>query len=295
MSQVEFKIPKPPNETYQEQKQLVEGKDPLHKEKNVIFMIEKMEWVQGQGCLTYFKGAKFPKRYFPTPDGGYAINQIKRLLKLSIPTLVFSRNKNSYTRNFDNNLHFFNTIANRCLIRFYDDNGVAKLETHKRKLDMVCPTTLYVAEFICQCLMSLGVDKNIAVEFGIIVGHIFEYDEAWRAFVQDMCTELDLEKWKKNPRKEFKRLYTLFMERVSPKLVHVRRKVKIATVPFRIALYIPKYKKVIAEHIHLLKNCKFDEADLYWVWRRSDYDFTGVKWEERFKTVDKLESIQVMT
>lgn len=281
----QFEIPRPPEETYQAQKQLVEGKDPLLNEKNVLHMIEKIEWVQYQGCLAYFKGAKFPKRYFPTPDGVYAINQVKRLLKLSLLTIILLKDKNRA-------LHEFNNIANRCLVRFHDDNGVAKLETHKRNMDMVCPTALYVAEFVCQMLISLGIEKSVALEFGIIMGHIFEYDEAYRAMFQDMCTELDIDKWKKNSRKEFKRLLALFLKRQTDSL-YVNYKIKMMTFPLRIALYIPKYRKAITEHIHLLKNCKLDEADLYWVWRRPSYDFTGVKWEERKKTIDPLESITV--
>lgn len=245
------------------------------KEQETTFLHDHTEYVPFQGCLIYVKGALHPKKGFPTPEAVWAINQVKVVLRESL----FVFNSTAFIVGFlltwkkksfiEKALDAYNTIANRAL------------KPYMIKHEFLCPTAYNLNNSILLFLNDLGISESTASKFSYIISHIFEYDDAYRYRLQDIATEIKVDKFEENALSEIKRVLKIYLERevngaVASKVAKVMRLLKV----------ILKVKSVrtafTKAFLFGVNGMRYDEADYYWVSMRGDYLYGGLSYEDRF-------------
>jgi hypothetical protein len=113
------------------------------------------------------------------------------------------------------------------------------------------------------------------LRLNIIAEYIIGYDMAYRLRIQDMFNEMDKEEAIKNPRKEIKRLWSIYEKRESVIHTYMLPKSKKVYNLIQIALLFPTIKK---RFIYAVQNIdwdrmKFTQDDLEWIKVRQDYKF----------------------
>lgn len=236
------------------------------------------EMIENLGALRYVEGATYPAKGIPVPESLHSVNIIKAMLKEMVrflPLLVFVKK--------DSVLKSFNTITNRVL----KDTVVTHTSVPHKYL---CPAAFGAYSVISNFLLSLGINEDIAENTGYNIAQIFEHDDAWRARLQDVATEIDIDKLKLSPRDELQRVLAVFCTRQDidenggyENAVSIR-----ASVFGRILSYmllIPKYKKAFLSIIDYIKVMEYDDADWYWACLRSDYNYGGKTIQERMSGI----------
>ena len=136
-------------------------------------------------------------------------------------------------------------------------------------------------------LRNLGISAPVAYGCGRVVAHMLELEDAWRARVQDIFSEVDEDTLLGNPRREINRLTQIYIAREKEGL-HDR----FLALPklLSIALLFPKIKRIFINTIKATKfeNLRYDEIDRYYVLNRNGYDFLGRNIEDRFAEFKKL-------
>jgi len=248
------------------------------KEPVWVHMTNKIELVENVGALRYKDGAEYPEKGIPSPDGVYAVNIIKSILKegFRISPYLFFANKNKI-------LTSFNTVTNRILKPTVKEHVAVPYE-------YLCPTAFSIYSIIGNFLVNIGINEHIAENTAYNIAHIFEHDDAWRYRYQDMATEININDLFDNPRKELKRLIAVFNLRqditpnIGAKNVVAERVEHFVTV-IGLLLLIPKYKSAFYNIIRFIKMAEYDDADWYWARLRNDYNYKGLPVEERMKGV----------
>ena len=275
MPEVKLQIPSPPDILFEKQKT-----GHVLNEKSPVYLIEKMEIVEDFGmCITY-KGVPYVKKGFPTPEAVFAINQVKKILleftklcknPLILLGIVFS-NKTILCQSF--NVVFDKIFSN-----------------HKIKEQFMCRSAFNLANFVHSVLLDMKVDNTIAKEFAFNIAQIIEYDDAYRYRVQDVMSELNVEAFTKSPRKETKRLVSIFKERSTnfvPQKLH-----SVMVIVLLSSFFL---KKSFIKNVSFLKQIEPDNHDRYWMSMRDDhYNYFGLSVEERHKLYTyRPEAFEVM-
>lgn len=244
------------------------------KEPVWVYSTSHFREVPDFAMLRYVEGAEHPSKGIPTPDGVYAVNIIKTLLKESvryIPYFIFVKK--------DKLLTSFNSITNRVLKPVVKDHVAVP---H----NLLCPTAFAVYSIISNFLVNIGVNEHIAENTAYNIAHIFEHDDAWRYRLQDMATETDVDQLFQNPTKELKRLIAVFEVRQA--ITHnngyrniVTERVERFVNILKLVLLIPKYRNAFKQSIRFVKDMAYDDADWFWVCCRSDYNYGGKTVDER--------------
>ncbi len=113
-----------------------------------------------------------------------------------------------------------------------------------------------------------------------IVNYVLEYDWAYRVRYIDLCNETTKEKLLKHPHREIKRLLTLNKQR---DYLKVHKKLKTFSRLIILALYIPKYRKILKQ----TTLPSFDDIDLYWALQKKDYDIKGLTYQQRIEELER--------
>jgi len=146
------------------------------------------------------------------------------------------------------------------------------------KPEFMTPLASEMQGMIFGFLKRLGIDHNLSKDFAKIFGCLIEYDNAYRYRLEDLFSETSAIDISRNPRKELKKLYTLYVQR--EKIPDVIRKVTPLYRLMSIFLLLPVVKSSIQEtllpHTHFYR-LQLDEIDKYWCKQRVDYDFSHVK------------------
>lgn len=124
-------------------------------------------------------------------------------------------------------------------------------------------------------LGKVGFDGDLT---GKVLANMFEWDDAYRTRVVDICSELRLEALLKNPRKELLRVEKIYESRELCKGSNdVEGRFKAAFSLVRTLLLLPKYKKAFAETLEEIDFSKlqFDDIDRYYCLIRGEYNFFG--------------------
>lgn len=243
-----------------------------------VYNTTHFEMIEDLGALRHVEGATYPSKGIPMPDSLHSVNIIKSILKEMVrflPILLFIKK--------DRVLKSFNTVTNRVL----KDTVVPHTSVPHKYL---CPAAFGAYSVISNFLVSLGVNEDIAENTGYNIAQIFQHDDAWRYRLQDVATEIDINKLKLSPRKEMQRVLEVFCIRQDvgenggyENVISI--KVKIISKVLSYILLLPKYKKAfisITEHIKVME---YDEADWYWVCLRGDYNYGGKTIQERISGV----------
>lgn len=223
--------------------------------------VPHIDYVENYGILNYYYGVPYPAKGFVTPEAMADLNGMKRMIindmKLATNPFIllgFVLDRNRF-------------IANRAEV--YD----RVFGYHSIQSKWLCRGAYAVEAFI----------TNITGNrfFANLIAQIPEYDDAYRYRMQDIFTELDVIAFRKNPRKELRRLKNIMKQRDRG---GVFKKIEYFFKVAEVLLFIPSIRKAVCDNIHFLKIGKYDKNDHYWVCLyEHGYDYLGVDIEERCK------------
>lgn len=227
------------------------------------------QFVPNVGILVYIDGATYPKKGFPTLESTGAINIVKSVIKESLRqkgillALLFQSSRTKL-------LTSFNIIADKTLSPYI------------LKEEYMCPTARHVYHLTKNILITLKTPYHTADYAGKVIGHLFEYDDAYRYRLQDIATELSTATFLRSPGRELLRLRNIFKERERDKANIFGKVDRLLTPLILLVLISPKIKKTLRQNIRNLEQLKYDPSDKYWACLKGDrYLFTGLPYEER--------------
>lgn len=211
--------------------------DAVRSEGHNFVEIDRIEI--GNGIDVFVKGCPYPKRGFMIPEAIEAANVAKRALMLMLNPLMlvgWRRNKERFER-----------LASSYLSRFY---------LRERYMTPVCREI---------CRLPFG-------ETARIIGHIFEYDTAYRYRLQDIMSECSRESLLSNPYAEMSYLLDLLIERETNPTVRAKfrrmRPFLLLLIPLR-EWAVPILREMDTDAMRM------DDADRYWTSTGGDYWFGG--------------------
>lgn len=249
---------------------------------------EKLTRSESGGMLSHYAGHPFPRKGMIYPEGVLANNQVKRItLALFMPLagreLIFAAAGLLLTpwrwkiRVLERVLLSFNRLADSIYL------SCTRVPYFKKAY--YCEFSKAVWEFVYYFLTQLGVSAEVAERTGLIIATLFEFDDAYKVRVQDLCNETSADALLRNPRQELSRLFALYCERdPHHEEVHAGGRILAAGKLLSAALLIPKIKRAFKDALLHVKfsDLQMDESDYYWALPRQDYMVGGRPFEERF-------------
>lgn len=244
-----------------------------------------------QGWYIYYEGLSHPKKGFPTPHAVNAIGPVKRILMNTIKAIAtkdlilafigIALTPRKYkVRILERILIQFNDFAHLNMWRFYFEPPFKQ------------PANVATYDFVRHFLYNLKVNTKVADNTANIVGHLVEYDDAYRYRIQDVMSETNKEKLLANPSKEVQRILQILMEREQGgrsgvtdwRGDHVIKKAKSLS-RLGLALYIPFVKKAFKYGIENtnITDLQMDEMDRYNTRLLAGYNFDGESYDVRVK------------
>jgi hypothetical protein len=223
-----------------------------------FYPFEKVDYDENRGILVYYQGCKLPKHGFPFPEAVKAINVIKRT------ALVIFRNVSWFKILFKRKqmVDDFVHLGNQAMA------GMDINDTY------LCP----VAKEVKKLLNLIFADFKINPGLAHIIAQIFEHDNAYRYFLQDIMNEIKPEDLLE--RKTYSKLIELIRQRAKQSgTAKFVRPLKIVSL----MLFYPKFKHSLKKALEQInfKNLQFDDFDYYWMLERDDYDFFGRDYQSR--------------
>ncbi len=247
------------------------------------------------GIYTYYIGKKFPAQGWVMPEKVTRLNLYKRTLLASL--LPFS-NKNllmclwpmiflSWRRKISI-LKGFIQAQNRLSLQI--------LGIDYYKLERYGAPARELNRFVSRFLVGLGIEQYDANAFGLTIGHIIEFDSAYRNRLLDLMAETTKEKFKNS--KEFKRLLGIFAERDAR--AHLLDRFSKVSGLLRVLFLSNKIKKAFNQAIEEmdLSKLQMTEADMYDLLtdgpkENGGYDWGGKKFEARYKIYESYHQAKV--
>lgn len=226
-----------------------------------VYLFDKVEYIENLGMMVYYRGCTLPKHGFPFPDAIKGINVCKRLAKIVL-------------KNVGPVKCYFN--INKILVDYYRaaDSVMAGCWV---KNEYLCPVARELKLFLEVVLQELKVDKNAAK----VIAHIFEFDDAYRFFFQDLMGTINFKTDLLNPKTYLKLIKTI-KERGGIGGQYTQL-IKFTYLAMLIIL-IPRFRRAIKAGLRviLLSRLQFDNYDEFWILNRNDWKFNGLTYEERW-------------
>lgn len=145
-------------------------------------------------------------------------------------------------------------------------------------------------EFHRAALKTWGEKAKKTKILGIFLS-MWELDTAYRFRIQDGLFNLNKNELKKNPKKELIRIIELMISRE----VALKEGMRDRWRAFKKVLSMPNffYRKLFKEFVAFLlevdlSKIQMDINDIYWTFKISDYEFQGMKVEERMRQIASL-------
>ena len=245
----------------------------------VVFKAIRVDFPKDEGIYIYFEGCKYPKKGWPTQDGTWANNIVKRqtillaqILKnkgVILPAMGFALTPWKYKISFiENALQQYVRASDMVLMPYY------------LKEERYCVFCRELRNLIASFLIGIGISLVVAEDTAKIIAHIFEYDEAYKYPLQDAMTDIN---WNGNLRKEL----IVAINRLASRTPHVTTvdKFKQFNKLLTLALLHPKIKKAFKTAVSMANtdNLKLLDDDYYWCILRSEYKYRGIPYEQREK------------
>jgi hypothetical protein len=215
--------------------------------------------------LSYYEGAEFPQRGFPTDQVLFTANILKAVF---IGLLKIRPSITSF-------VEAFNYIGDKTVRQFL-------VKEQYRSAGMI-----ELKDILSNFIFSLTSNRSISGRFGQILSHLIENDNAYRLRLVDIASETSKEKLLKSPRKEIKRLFKIISEReifLGESIIQKFRHVKNLLC---LLILIPKFRRAFKYAISQSNwsNLQYDNIDRYWAYLRTDYNFMGKTYEERMDII----------
>lgn len=298
-------IPRPSDHIFKYKETPEQG---ILKENKNHYIIEKITYERG--IEVYYRDCPFPRKGFPTLEAVSAVNVVKKIFIEAIktfskwqfilgwPLVLLSRTRPiAHVIKGATGIPSYSSLDR--LVASYNRIGYGIVSQFIVKPEYMTPFAgefqALIYTFMRKLTGTLEISADESRKFAIILGTIFEYDNAYRYRLQDVFSETTKQKLTENPRQEIKRLCKIYLEREKdPDVVKkYRALIKLISLP----LYLPMIKSAMRKALH---SCEFerlqmDEADKYWCKIRHDYNFQGLPVEERMKDYKPIQAVRIVT
>ena len=150
------------------------------------------------------------------------------------------------------------------------------------KDEYLCPFARESKKFLTIFFTELGYPIMLADVFA----YFMQYDDNYRYRLQDLMSETSADKI---GIKEIKRLLKLSIKRDIQNYIS-KHKFAVCVHFLTIALRLPKVRPAFKKALEGIdfERLKLDEADRYFCLIRSEYDFFGLDFDERYKIFERL-------
>jgi len=278
-------IPRPPNEIFVKRRNSVAGN--MLRDSQPLYIIERMEYPEDGGIFIYYQGVRYPRKGFPYPEACNAVNIVKRVYSQQLKTIARSKLMMAamlFKKNRDRLLNQFSSI------------GQVALSSHFLMELRYNSTNREIKHFLMKFLSGLGIGNEEFLARILIT--VFEFDDVYMMFLRDLANETTPERLKKEPRKEIKRLYGIFMERLMGAWKHdPTRRVKkfsgsVGSI-VKIALFaflIPKIRRAFNAALDEIDftRIQMDEIDRFYALRFHHYNALGRTFDDRIKEYEEI-------
>ncbi len=239
------------------------------------------------GIFVHYRGMLHPKKGFPYPEAVMANNSLKKTVKTS---LSFVSKETLIPIGLFALLPWkLKMRAVGKVVNAYCDLADNVFHTHYLKPERYCKAAKEIWRGTAVFMNELGFDPELSDRAGRAVATIFEYDDSYRYFVQDLAGATWDQKIYKRPAKEIRRLGQVFYDRDGEfEIIGSRRvgtMVKRTMGIVALALYVPRVKRAFRKAIAAVdfRRLELDEGDKYHVLMRNNYNFFGESFEVRKK------------
>jgi hypothetical protein len=241
----------------------------------VVFKATRIEFPEEGGILIHYEGCKYPKKGWPTQDGVWANNMVKRQTLMMIMTLR-SRGIFLPAIGFALTLWKYKIQLIENALQQYIRMADIILQPYYLKDNRYCVFCRELRELISNFLIGIGISIPVTENTGKILAHLLEYDEAYKYPLQDALTDVN---WNGDLRKEVKGILNRLIQRKNNSLDKFSQTINLLSL----ALLHPKVKKAFKTAISLsdTDNLKLLEDDYYHCMLRSEYNFRGISYQQR--------------
>lgn len=201
--------------------------------------IERIEYKDG--IRIYLAGHPQPVKGYPTGEAIQAINVIKKLAVAILGS-------------------WYAVLTPRYTLKSFVGASIVALRPYLLRSEYMTP----VARELRAMLALLGTDA------AAVISHIVEYDSAYRLRLQDMLSETSRTRLAECPIRELWRLVAVNRAR---DYLAVHNKVRRIAWLLTLALLWPPFRAAWRRAIlgSMFVNLQLDDADRYWLERRTDY------------------------
>lgn len=292
----EFAIPRPPAGIFAHA-----ASDPvlgIIRENRTQFLIDRIEYVDHQGILVWYKDTPYPRRGFPTPEAVAAVNVVKRAFIELVRALgmwqfwpgfvlaMFTSHERPAWKGRPKDVVDYGEkrqpVAEK-LINSFNRVCWPVVSNYVIKPQLMTPLASELQGLVFAFMARAGLDREASKMFATIFGTLIEYDNAYRYRLEDIFTETSRDRLMSAPGREIARLVGLYSSREKDWGVAV----KFRTIHW-LARPLFWSKRVREAFRRALDGCdferlQFDDIDRYWANVRLDYDFFGKPYQERMK------------
>ena len=254
-------------------------------------IVERVEY-SNNGIFAYYAGHLHPAKGFPYPDILYKLNAVKRtilsLMKVAVsfPAIVFIAPL---------------LLSKRFIAKSIEYLGIeyayAYLEPIFFKEEFLCKSAKAIKYALVKAVKKIIKPKYWTTAFQLVevIVAIIEFDNSYRFRFQDIAAEINKAFFAKNPSREIARLFKIagdrekrtnqltYEEQDKPGMI---RKYEMMVKFVKVLLFVkPDLKRIVQEFIkHLdLEMASLDVDDVYWCLYRSDYNYGGISFRERWE------------
>lgn len=230
-----------------------------------------LSYSEKEGMVANYFHRPFPRKGLIYPEAIELNNIVKKIIVLIIRSIMHPSK-------------FLLEFAWTCDYIFrprFIGNGEDKVPIGYLEEKFYCNTCRELWKLIRLFFIKFGTNEDLANRLGKIVAHVFQYEENYRFWLQDLFGQVSQKDLLDNTRRSLKLMTNVFSRRIK---VGVDYKIKALTKLLSIALYIPKVRrawKFAFEQIDIT-NLRLDKADRWWMLSSGDYDLEDRNIEDRF-------------
>jgi len=246
----------PPDEVFQQAPQPLENTQGAYK----IPAFEHLTFTEREGMMSNYTNRPFPRKGLVYPEAVETNNIVKKVLVLIFRSIASPKYAlDEFLRMSD--YAFRNQYLQR---RFY------------------CNFSREIWDFTYHFTRKFGIKHDKAYRLGKMMAHIFQYEENYRFWVQDMFGQTTKQDLIDHPQRELTKMMEVFSRRMRAG-VQFKFKAPIKILCFILKVPIIKRAWKFAWGQIDFSRLLLDEADRWWMLSSADYDLEDRNIEERFR------------
>lgn len=240
------------------------------------------------GIYVYYKDHPFPEKMFAFPEAVYCLDPVKRTILA--PAYLLK-----------NSMMFRIWFALICIFPGHNKLMMDALKVFGGISEVALRKIYVLPQYLCKSGRELwragmktvedleceGADKKLGEILVRMICTTWENDNAYRYRGQDALPLLDQELFKKKPVKAIQNVLHTMISRENESTGEKWKMVNVAVWFIMRNKIIKKVIKTFLSNLDL-EQIEMDDGDRYWAYLRPDYNYGGIKFDDRIKILNKL-------